>query len=314
MQKIGQTEIEVSEVAMGCWPIAGITSVDVTEENSLATLTEALNSGINFFDTAYCYGYEGESEKLIAKALGNHRDEIVIATKGGVHWKNKKQVTDSRPNTIRKECEESLQRLNMDHVELYYLHSLDRKTPLSETAGVFNELIQEGKILSAGISNASLEEIKEFHQVCPLSAYQPRYNMFQRDIEKSQLPWCQEQGISIMSYWPLMKGALAGKMSRDHVFDPKDSRLKYPVYQADEWEKTQNFLDVLRPIAKDLNCTIAQLVIRWTFEQPGITVALCGAKKSDQIRENAEAMALEITNEQFALINKAIQVRGPVKN
>lgn len=312
MQTIGKSEILVTEVAMGCWPIAGITSVGVTEENSLATLTEALDSGINFFDTAYCYGYEGESEKLIAKALGHRRDEIVIATKGGVYWDNKKQVTDSRPEVIRQECEESLQRLGMDHVELYYLHSLDRKTPLAETAGVFCELIEEGKILTAGISNCSLEEMQEFHAVCPVSAYQPKYNMFQREIENSQLPWCMENQVSVMSYWPLMKGVLAGKLPRDHVFDPEDRRLTYPVYQGEEWEKTQDFLDVLRPMTEELNCTMAQLVIRWTIDQPGITTALCGAKRPEQIRENAEAMKVQISKEQHERIEKAIQKRGPV--
>ena len=210
LRKIGRTGIRVTPVAMGCWPITGITSIDVDEANSLATLEAALDAGIHFFDTAYAYGFEGESERMISRALGRRRDEIVIATKGGLHWENGKQAKDGSPATLVRQCEESLQRLQTDRVELYYLHAPDPDVPLSESAGAFRELLAVGKILSVGVSNLSVEQMEEFAAVCPISAYQPHYNMLQREIEDSQLPWCIERNVSVMVYWPLMKGLLAG--------------------------------------------------------------------------------------------------------
>ncbi|MCH9791901.1 MAG: aldo/keto reductase, partial [Planctomycetes bacterium] len=271
LRNIGNTNIQITPIAMGCWPISGVTSVDVTEQASLATLNAAFDSGINFFDTAYCYGYEGESERLIARALGEKRDQIVIATKGGIHWAGTKQIRDASPERIKRECDESLERLNTDRVELYYLHGPDPEIPVSDSAGAFKELLEAGKILSVGVSNFTLDQLQEFSAVCPISAYQPRYNMLQREIEADRLPWCIENQVSVMVYWPLMKGLLAGKLARDHQFAPEDGRQKYPMFHGEEWEKNQDFLDQLRSLANEFNRTIAQVVIRWTIQQTGIT-------------------------------------------
>lgn len=313
LREIGRTGIFVTPLAMGCWPIAGITSIDVHPEQSEATLSAAIDTGINFFDTAYCYGYLGESEQLIAKVLGPRRNEIVIATKGGLVWgPDKKQQRDGRPDSIRRHCEESLRRLQTECVELYYLHAPDPEVPISESAGAFRDLITQGKIRSAGLSNATTEQLQAFHDVCPLSAFQPHYNMLQREIEQSQVPWCVEHQVSVMVYWPLMKGLLAGKMSREHRFDPKDGRQKYPMFHGAEWQKNQDFLDHLRPIAADVGATVAQVVLNWTIQRPGISMALCGAKRPDQIRDNAAAMNWKLTPEQIARIDAAIADRGEI--
>ncbi len=310
-RQIGATGLEVSPIALGCWPIAGVTSLDVNDTDSLATIRACFELGINFLDTAYCYGYEGESEKLIRQAMGARRDEWVIATKGGVHWNAEKQnVNDARPETIKRQCEESLQRLGTDRVELYYLHSPDPKTPVAETAGAIAELMAEGKVLSAGISNHSLDQTEAFHAVCPLSAVQLPYNMLQRDIEEETLPWCRLHNVSMMVYWPLMKGLLAGKLARDHQFDSRDSRKKYPIYSGEEWEKNQDLVDCLREIAQEADTTVAQIVINWTIHRPGIAVALCGAKRENQIRENAGAMGWQLTDAQLEKIDQAIAARG----
>lgn len=310
LRQLGQTGIRITPVAMGCWPISGITSVDVTEADSLATLAAAFDAGINFFDTAYCYGYEGESERLIARALGSRRDEIVIATKGGIHYEDRKQCRDGSPQTLKRQCDESLRRLGTDRVDLLYLHAVDPQVPLAESAGALAELLAAGKTRSVGLSNASVEQLAEFAAVCPLSAYQPHYNMLQREIETSQLPWCREQGVSVIVYWPLMKGLLAGKLARDHVFDPRDGRAKYPMFQGEEWQKNQDFLDKLRPIAAEVGKSIAELVINWTIKQPGITSALCGAKRPEQIRANAGGMAWRLSERQMARIAQALLERG----
>lgn len=313
LRTIGRTGLGITPVAMGCWPITGITSIDVSEEQSLATLRAAFDAGINFFDTAYSYGYDGESERMIARALGPHRDEIVIATKGGLHWdSNRRQVKDARPETLRRECDESLRRLATDRVELYYLHAPDPNVPVAESAGALKELLAAGKVLSVGVSNFTVEQMEEFARVCPISACQPHYNMLQREIEAGVLPWCVAHGVSAIVYWPLMKGLLAGKLGRDHVFDPKDGRRKYPMFQGDEWRKNQDFLDRLRPIAAETGRSLAQVVINWTIQRPGITAALCGAKRPDQIRDNAAAMEWTLTPEQIARIDRAIAERGPI--
>lgn len=311
LRELGRTGIRITPVAMGCWPISGITSINVTESESLAALEAAADAGINFFDTAYCYGYEGESERMIARALGHRRDQIVIATKGGIHWENAKQGRDGSPATLKRQCDESLRRLNTDRVELLYLHAPDPAIPVAESAGALKELLDTGKARSIGLSNATASQLAEFARVCPLTAFQPHYNMLQREIETSQLPWCVEHGVSVIVYWPLMKGLLAGKLSREHAFDPRDGRRKYPMFSGEEWQKNQDFLDRLRPIAAESGKTVAQLVINWTIHRPGIATALCGAKRPDQIRDNAGGMGWRLTEAQLQEIDAALAERGP---
>ncbi len=312
LRKLGGTDIEVTPVAMGCWPISGITSINVTEAASLATLEAAFDAGINFFDTAYCYGFKGESESMIGRVFGRRRDQIVIATKGGLHWENGKQAHDGSPATLKRECEESLRRLGTDRVELLYLHAPDPSVPVAESAGALKELLDAGKTRSVGLSNATVEQLREFLAACPLTAFQPHYNMLQREIEAAELPWCRERGVSVIAYWPLMKGLLAGKLARDHVFDVRDGRRKYPMFQGDEWIKNQDFLDELRPIAAEAGKSVAELVINWTIHQAGITAALCGAKRPEQIRANAGGMGWRLSESQKERIQQAIARRGTV--
>ena len=191
------------------------------------------------------------------------------------------------------------------------MHAPDPDVPVSESAGALKELLDAGKVRSVGVSNFNVEQLEEFSCVCPIDAYQPHYNMLQREIESSQLPWCIANGVSVMVYWPLLKGLLAGKLTRDHVFDDKDGRKKYPMFQDSEWNRNQDFIDKLRPIAVEAGRSVAQLVINWTLQQPGITVALCGAKRPDQIRDNASAMEWRLSDTQTERVNRAIEERGP---
>jgi len=311
LRELGTTDIRVSPIALGCWPIAGMTSADVTERDSVATIEACFELGVNFLDTAYAYGLNGESETLIASAIAGRRDQVVIATKGGIHWTlPRTQVLDGRPETLRRECEMSLRRLNTDRVELYYLHAPDPKVPTAESAGAIKELIDEGKIRAAGVSNVTLSQLNEFASVCPLAAFQPPYNMLQREIEANTLPWCREHDVATCVYWPLMKGLLAGRIPREHVFPTTDSRHKYPMFQGQEWQKNQDFVEDLRSIADEAGRTVSQLVLNWTIHRPGITVALVGAKRPDQIRENAGAMGWQLTPEQVERIDLAIKCRG----
>ena len=312
MRRLGQTDLHVTPLGMGCWPIAGITSIDVHEADSLATIRAAFDSGINFFDTAYCYGFDGESEQMLGRVLGEHRREIVLASKGGIFWIDRQQAKCGRPEVLIQQCDESLRRLNTDRIDLHYLHAPDPEVPIEESAGAFAQLIQQGKIMSAGLSNASTDQLARFHRVCPLTAYQPHFNMLQREIEESQLSWCVTNGVSVVVYWPLMKGLLAGHLPREHVFDPKDGRRKYPMFNGDEWQKNQDFLDLLRAMSVEIGQPVSQIVLNWTIQRQGITVALCGAKRAHQILENAAAMSWSLTDLQIARINTMIATRGPI--
>jgi aryl-alcohol dehydrogenase-like predicted oxidoreductase len=310
-RELGTTGIFISPVALGCWPISGMTSIDVNEADSLATIQAGLDAGINFLDTAYAYGTSGESERLIARAIDGRRDRVVIATKGGICWAaDGNRVIDGRAETLRQQCEASLARLKTDCVELLYLHAPDPKTPLAESAAALRRLQDEGKARCIGVSNFSLTQLEEFHAVCPIAAFQPPYNMLQREIENDMLPWCRERGIAVCIYWPLMKGLLAGRLARDHVFQPGDGRAKYPMFQGTEWQKNQDLLDDLRMIAVEVDKTVAQVVVNWTIRQPGITAALCGAKRPRQIEETAGAMGWRLSDGQVARIEGALGRRG----
>lgn len=311
LRQLGQTDIRVSPVAMGCWPITGMTTLNANREDSLNTLRAALDCGINFLDTAFAYGIEGESESMIGEVVRDCRDQVVVATKGGLHRVGRGQDYDGRPETIERECTESLARLGTDYVDLYYLHAPDPKVPVTETAGAIARLIETGKARSAGASNLSLGQLKEFQSVCPLAAVQPHFNMLQQEIEQDIAPWCRDNQISLCVYWPLMKGLLAGKLARDHQFDERDGRAKYPMFQGEEWQKNQDFLDDLRVIATDCECTVAQLVVAWTISRPGITSALCGAKRGWQICETAAAMSITLSTDTESKVAEALQRRGP---
>jgi aryl-alcohol dehydrogenase-like predicted oxidoreductase len=307
---LGRSGIDVSPVALGCWPIAGVTTLDTNDDDSIATIQKCFDVGINHLDTAYVYGPNGESENLIRRALAGRRDEMVIATKCGIHYEGREMVNDNRPERLRQECDESLRRLGTDRVELLYLHAPDEETPLAESAGALRELMESGKTQAVGVSNFTVEQMEMFHAGCPIAAVQMPYNMLQRDIEQRTIPWCRERNIAVMVYWPLMKGLFGGKLPRGGIADERDGRRKWPMYQGEEWQRNQAFIDRLQEAAALTGHTVAQLVVNWTISQPGITAALCGAKRPWQIEETAGAMGWSLTAEQTALIDAALAARG----
>lgn len=311
LRQLGNSGLQVTPIAMGCWPITGLTTLDATHKDGVATIRAAYDAGINFFDTAYAYGIHGESEQMIHEAVGSQRDRIVLASKGGIHRVGKGHAHDARPETLRRQCEESLQRLHTDVIDLYYLHAQDPEVPVEDSAGAIADLIAAGKVRAAGASNLSRNELQRFHETCPLTAVQPHFNMLQQEIQQDVAPWCRQHKVALCVYWPLMKGLLAGKLPRDHQFDPRDGRAKYPMFQGEEWQKNQDFLDALRDIAAEVPCTVAQLVLAWTICQPGITSALCGAKRAWQIEETAAAMHLQLKESTLDQIEEALQRRGP---
>ncbi len=322
-RQLGSSGVFVGPLGLGCWPLSGMTRAGLTHEAAVATVRAAVDAGITHLDTAYCYGQAGESERAIREALATigstARDSVVIASKCGIHWEAdatrnppRTQVVDGRPERLRAEVDESLERLGTDHVDLLYLHCPDPTVPIEESAGELRRLMDAGKARAIGLSNAKLDLIKRFAVTCPLSACQFHFNMLQRDIERETLPWCIAHGVAMVVYWPLMRGLLAGKMHRGQVFPTTDSRHKYPVFQGAEFAKSLDFVDALRPIATRLGVAVGDVVLAWTAEQPGITSVLFGATSREQVAENARALASDLDDDARRAIADAIAARGPV--
>jgi aryl-alcohol dehydrogenase-like predicted oxidoreductase len=298
-----------------------MTREGVTHAAAVATIAAAIDSGITHLDTAYCYGQQGESERAIREAVGGRRDAVVIAGKCGIHWEPdascsppRRQRVDGRPSRIRAEVDESLLRLGTDRLDLLYLHAPDPNVAIEESAGELRRLLDAGKARAIGLSNATVDHLARFREACPLAACQMHFNMLQREIEKEVLPWCVAHGVAMVVYWPLMKGLLAGRMHRGQTFPTSDSRHKYPMFTGDEFQRNLDFVDAIRPQAVRLGCDLADLVLAWTAEQPGITSVLFGATSPEQARENARALECDLDDEAREAIRAAIVARGPVAN
>ena len=288
LRPLGHTDIRVSPIALGCWPLAGVTSGPMSDAEAAAVIDAALDAGINHLDTAHAYGRNGESERRIAQALGGRRDRIVLADKVGVYWKPDGTITTTgRPELLRKHFDESLVRLGLDYVDLLYFHAPADDAPIAESAGMFRDVLAEGKARAIGVSNLSVEQIEAFAAVCPPVACQFRYNLLQRDAENDILPWCREHGVAVVAYEPLALGLLTGKFAVDHAFAEDDWRRRSPLFTSPAWEANLAAVERLRPIAASIPCTVAQLAVAWTLAQSGVTAALCGAKRPEQIRDTA---------------------------
>ena len=307
LRTLGKTDIRIASVGLGCWPIAGMTSLNVNDQDSIRTVQMALDNGINMLDTAYGYGADGQSDRLIRKSIVGRREQVVIASKAGMHWKpDGNRCFDASPQRIIQECEESLLRLGVETIDLFYLHAVDPDVPIQDSAEAFASLLSQGKIRSVGASNVTVEQLTLFKDVCEVAAVQPPYNMLQRQIETDMIPFCLEQNISVINYWPLMKGLLAGKIRRGHNFDPADKRLTYEVFRGEQFEQAQTLLDGVDEIAKEVGKTVAQVVVNWTMHRPGITATLCGAKRDWQILETAGAMGWRLEDSQIERIERLL--------
>ncbi len=290
-RQLGNSDLWVSPVSLGCWPMAGISSLGIDDAQSEATIRAALDHGINHFDTAYSYGYEGRSDRVLRQALRGCMDQVIIGSKVGTHYAlDQSRVMDASPNRLKQQADEIRLRLGIDRIDLLYLHSPDGVTPIETSAQALAELVDQGIVRYVGLSNASLEETRRFATVIQPIVLQPLFNMLQQESVEKLNPFLNERECGVACYWPLMKGLLAGAMKRDHVFDPSDKRLTYPIYQGEAWQRAQDLLDELRRIADDLDWSVARLVIHWTMQQPNITTVLCGAKRPSQIIESAMAM------------------------
>lgn len=311
---LGRSGLHIPPFGLGCWPLAGMTREGITRDVAIATVAAALDAGILHLDTAYCYGEAGESERAIGTAIRDcRRDELFIAGKCGIHWEpGRKQCIDGRPERIRREVEESLGRLGTDYLDLLYLHAPDPGVNLEVSMAELERLRSEGLARAVGVSNVSLDQLAIAAEACSLSACQLPYNMLQREIERDIVPWCHVHGVAIVAYWPLMKGLLAGGIPSDRIFPVTDSRHKYPMFNGAEFQRNLDFVDVVRQEAERLQRPLADLVLAWTVEQPGITSVLFGATSPEQVGVNAAAHFCELDPQARRAIAAGIAARGPI--
>ncbi|MBE3599362.1 MAG: aldo/keto reductase [Limnochordaceae bacterium] len=294
------TGIRVSRVALGTWAIGGWLWGGTDVGDAVRAIHEALDMGITTIDTAAVYGF-GLSEEIVARALAEKkvaRDQVVIATKCGMEWDDKENVwRNSSPSRIRKEVEESLRRLRVETIDIYQVHWPDPKTPIAETAEVFVQLQREGKIRALGVSNYDVQQMDEWRKVAPLHSNQPPYSLFDRRIEADVLPYCRQHGIGVLAYSPLARGLLTGKFTEATTFPPGDSRADEPRFQGEAFRRNLRKVEQLKSLAAELGKTVAQLAVRWVLDQPGVTVALWGARRPGQIAEAAGVAGWTLTDD-----------------
>ena len=309
---LGKSGIEASVVGLGTWVTGGgeVWGNDPDDSESIKAIQAAMDMGISLIDTAPAYGF-GRSEEVVGKAIKGRRDKAVIATKCGLWWDDKRggYFTDFngkaiyrslRPDTIQIEVERSLTRLDIDAIDLYQTHwqSIEPdKTPIEETMACLLKLKEQGKIRAIGVSNVSLDDLEEYTRCGGIDANQPRYSMLYRTIETAILPYCIKNNIATLAYMPIEQGLLAGKVGMDRNFGEKEWRSNTdwnPWYKLANRKRILDLLQSWQDLTQKYSCTLAQLTIAWTVSQPGVTHALCGARRIDQAIENAKAGSLEL--------------------
>jgi aryl-alcohol dehydrogenase-like predicted oxidoreductase len=278
------TSLSVSRVAIGTWAIGGWMWGGTDETESIATIRNAIDHGINVIDTAPAYGF-GRSEELVGKAVaqGGLRSRVLIATKTGLEWENGRVFRNASRARILREVEDSLRRLRTDHIDIYQVHWPDPLVPIEETAEAMHTLFRQGKIRAIGVSNFSIRQMEEFRRVAPLHVLQPPYNLFEREIEADILPYCRTNKIATFGYGALCRGLLSGRMRPNTTFDGDDLRRTDPKFQPPRFAQYLAAVQRLDQLAQTrFDKHVVQLAIRWMLDQ-GITTALWGARHPGQL-------------------------------
>lgn len=288
--RLGSSDLEVSVLGLGCMGMAEFYG-PTDEAESIRTIRQALDLGVNFLDTAYMYG-AGRSEQIVGKALaGADRDQVVLSSKCGLLRTRDGVRTDGRPEHIRSAIDESLGRLGTDHVDLYYLHRVDPDVPVEESIGAMAELVTAGKVRYLGISEAGEDSLRRAHAVHPMTALQSEYSLCTRSPEQELLPACRELGTAFVAWGPLSRGLLTGKVTGPG-FGGDDIRSVLPRFGAGALERNLELVGRLGGIAADLGCTAAQLALAWVVAQGAVPIP--GAMDRTQLAENTEAAYLEL--------------------
>lgn len=315
-------DLTLSTITFGAWAAGGWMWGATDRNEAVKAIQAGLDVGISSIDTAPIYG-QGASEEIVGEAIANHsRDRIQLLTKFGMRWDSTlgEHFSPSKNNagqpieiykyagkeSIIYECEQSLKRLKTDYIDLYQIHWNDPTTPVEETFEAVAQLIQQGKVRHAGVCNYSVAQLKRAQSVCPIVSNQVPYSMITRGIEQDVVPYCIEENIGILAYSPLERGLLTGKIHKGYQFAEGDHRATHPSFNVNAVEKTNTFIKKIQPIADIHQATVAQVVLRWTLEQPGITIALVGARNATQTLSNAKASQLKLSPTELAFISSVI--------
>ena len=282
-----------THIALGLWPIAGITTVGVSANDADRTVIAAIESGITTFDTAFSYGYSGESDQLLGKRIKGQREKYTVIGKVGQRWSdNRERLVNGSRQSLITDAEMSLRRMNLDYFDLLMLHSPDPHVALEESAEAISVMQQRGLCHQAGVCNINLSQLVRFQTVLKCDAIQCPLNLMQRDSLTDLVPHCQQSDVNVYTFWTLMKGLLAGQIRRNHQFAEGDSRPGYPIFQGAARERAHLIVDGMKRLGEETQLTPAQLAIGWVLSQPGISMALVGGHKPHQIRETAQARPL----------------------
>jgi aryl-alcohol dehydrogenase-like predicted oxidoreductase len=317
-RKLGNSDLEVSVITFGAWAAGGWMWGGTERSEAVKAIQASYNVGVTSIDTAPVYR-QGLSEEIVGEAIKDFpRDKVQILTKYGMRWdiakgdlamhskNNDGQDIDiykyAAKDSIIKECEDSLRRLQTDYIDLYQIHWHDKTTPIEETMEAVSELIKQGKVRYAGVCNYDVDLMREAAKYIDLVSDQVPYSMVKRNIEQELVPYCIENNKSIVAYSPLERGLLTGKMKPGHKFAEDDHRASISFYKDENLRRVNDFLDKIKPIADQKNATLGQLVLRWTVEQPGITIALVGARDADQALQNAASMNISLTSDEIDTI------------
>ena len=308
-------DLQVSEIGFGCMGLSHAYGKPVEKKEGIRLLSEALEAGYTFFDTAEVYGTDDNphaNEELVGEALKSVRDKVVIATKFGIHFDmkskavNKPLVPDSRPEAIRASAEASLKRLNTDHIDLYYQHRIDKNVPIEEVAGVMAELMQEGKITHWGLSETDEDTIRRANAICPLTAIQNRYSMMARWYEKL-FPVLEELQIGYVAFSPLANGFLSARYGKDAVFDSQyDYRSMMPQFSGQGIDENRKLLALLERTAKEKCATPAQISLAWMLCKKQYLVPIPGTRNKGRMLENADASSIRLTASEVKALDDAL--------
>lgn len=320
--KLPGTDVNVTPLTFGAWAIGGWFWGGSEEKESIRAIESAIDNGMTTIDTAPVYGF-GQSEEFVGKAIKGKRDEVQILTKFGLRWDvvtpnlHFEKTKDNYGNelsiyrlgskeSVIKECEDSLQRLGTDYIDLFQQHWPDSYTPVEETMEALEILKQQGKIKAGGVSNYSAKQMAEADNYFKLTSNQVPYSMVLRDIEKDLVPYCLKNDKAIIVYSPLQRGILTGKITADYKFNEGDHRPNTPFYKQPNLLRINQFLQEIKPIADSKNVTLAQLVIQWTLSQPGINCVLVGARNEKQVLENIKSAELTISPDEMKIIDEKL--------
>lgn len=315
-RQLGQSGISVSAIGLGCMGLSEFYGKPTQESDAVALLHQAMDRGVTHFDTAEMYG-QGRNEQLLGKAFAGRWDRIVLATKFGPQRDPETGAPtgiDGSPANVRASCEKSLQRLDTERIDLYYLHRVDPATPIEDTVGEMGKLVQEGKIRAVGLSEASADTIERANAVHPVTALQTEYSIFSRDIEQDILPTCVKLGISLVAYSPLGRGILTGRYasSSDRPAGEGDFRAHMqPRYEPGNFEANLELVEVIKKIAAERGCAPAQVALAWVLDQGDHIVTIPGTTKAAHLETNLGALDCLLTEtDKAALEGLADRVRG----